>query len=277
MSVNIERKIVIEDESEALNEMENLIKRFAGNFAFLTIWVNVFVDDDASSGLSNKHRWNKNVGIVSRWHYLELIRVLVIDDYSVKARILSVSNFVWKFKKMFVITKWIQWNFIVYSPANEQDPLTISATNFGVIPWKEKLAFGASSIGKQASAGSAPTARTLKPFGDNDGPKRAASDWNSSIIYEHFFMIKNFDDLGWIFLIKRTLTWLVDCVYTRTSQLHLPTRVRTKTMDTKQLTRCIFFGKDERFRVDSASLSEFSDETLLFTRVKICWKKAKTD
>jgi hypothetical protein len=66
--------------------------------------------------------------------------------------------------------------FTLYSPANEHDPRTTSATNFGVIPWKEKLALGASSMGVQASAGSAPTAKARKPFGGKLGPKRAASD-----------------------------------------------------------------------------------------------------
>lgn len=57
-------------------------------------------------------------------------------------------------------------------------------TNFGVNPWKVKFALGASAIGEQASEGSAPTAKALKPFEGRLGPKRAASDWNSSIIYK---------------------------------------------------------------------------------------------
>lgn len=68
------------------------------------------------------------------------------------------------------------------SPANEHVPRTITATNFGVTPWKEKFDLGASSMGAQPSAGSAPTANTRSPFCGRFGPKRAASDWNSSII-----------------------------------------------------------------------------------------------
>lgn len=65
---------------------------------------------------------------------------------------------------------------MVLLPAKEQVPRTITAANFGVIPWNEKFAFGASSIGKHPSAGLPPTARTLRPLGGKLGPKRAASD-----------------------------------------------------------------------------------------------------
>lgn len=61
-------------------------------------------------------------------------------------------------------------------PANEQVPRTMTATNFGVAPCKEKFDFGASSIGEQPSDGSAPTAITRSPFVGKLGPNRAAND-----------------------------------------------------------------------------------------------------
>lgn len=83
----------------------------------------------------------------------------------------------------------IDWTSL-QSPANEQVPRTMTAANFGVAPWKEKFAFGASSIGEHPSMGFAATANTLSPFGGKLGPKRAARDWNSSIIYEGVRIMK---------------------------------------------------------------------------------------
>lgn len=72
------------------------------------------------------------------------------------------------------------------SPAKEQLPRCITATNFGTNPWSVVFSFGAGSMGVHASMGFAVTARTRNPFVGKFGPKRAASELNSSIIYKEF-------------------------------------------------------------------------------------------
>lgn len=81
----------------------------------------------------------------------------------------------------------------------------MTATNFGVMPWREKFALGASSIGRQASKGLAPIANTLNPSGRRLGPNRAASDWNSSIICEQ----NNFKRLGAFFKLIKHSNYLI--------------------------------------------------------------------